>query len=90
MSVRLLGLDGDGRVAVPESVRDQVRDDAVERLGVGVRLELGVNGELDVSQVLAGDHEQHLLEPRPDPEATRANLDRLCIEAREIEELVDE
>src|SRR6478736_8858326 len=76
-------------LAVTESVRDEVRDDVVEDRRIDVHLDVG-RIELDLIGPRAGGDRDDLLQPLAQPDALRPDRDRFGIEARQVEQLLDE
>ena len=76
--------DDDRRRSVAERVDDEVRDDAVEDDRIDHRLQLVVDLEREVAPV--GVEFENAVEPVGDPNRLRVDLDRMGLEAGEVEQ----
>jgi hypothetical protein len=79
VAVVLNGVDIDRGHAVPQSVRDEVADDPVERAWIGGRLEIGVDPDLDIVAALGCDRSDNLLDPVPQVDALGRDRDRVGV-----------
>src|SRR5215212_514861 len=90
MPVPLLGLDPHRRIAVPTRIRDQVRDDPIEGRRIGDRLELRRHLEHDRRCLLWYEGGDEGADAAADGNRLRSYADRLGLEPREVEQLLDE
>mgnify|MGYP003694698301 CR=1 FL=1 len=79
VAVVLNGVDIDRGHAVPQSVRDEVADDPVERAWIGGRLEIGVDPDLDIVAALGCDRSDNLLDPVAQVDALGRDRDRVGV-----------
>ncbi len=78
------------RLAVPKGVRHEVRQDSVEHRRVDCRLQILRDLERDLGRPIAGRHPDDLIHAPANREALRVDRNGVRIQAREIEELLDE
>src|SRR6266566_1450019 len=90
MPVLLFGLDSYWGIAVAKCVCDQVRDDPVEGVEIRDRLELARHDQLDRRRAVWNQRSDELLDAVPDANRLRPNPNRLRLQPREVEQLVDE
>ena len=74
---------------VAEGVRDEVRHDVVEDRRIDVHCHVG-RVELDLVDLRTGRDGDDLLQPLAQLDALRPDGNRLRVEARQIEQLLDE
>ena len=79
-----------GRFAVPQRVRDQVREHPVERDRVHRRFEIGRDSDLHFFLRSSRDRVNELLDLRTETQEFGRDLDRSQVEAGEVEQLLDQ
>src|ERR671935_804971 len=90
MPIALFGRDADRRCAVAARIPDQVAEDALERVRVGVRDEVRRHVHLDLTRALRSVREHELLDRAAEWEALRLDPDRPRLETRQVEQLLHE
>jgi hypothetical protein len=80
----------DRRAAVAQGVRHEIGENALECVRVDGRLQVGRHLDVDLAHTLAGAQRNDLLDPRSNGNPLRLDRDRMRVEPREVEELLDE
>src|SRR5579884_2174056 len=81
VAVAVIGADDDRRLAVAERIREQIRQDPLEREPVGEDGETRLDQDVDVELRSVGDGCRHVPHERLQHERLAVDLDRLRVEA---------